>query len=342
VSVMSVDAIPQPRSRRSAGKPSFRLKQEHVVSAAAVALFALFALKLPGFLSAENIELLFKNVAVLALLSMATAVVVIGRGLDLSQIAILAVTTAWTVALMDTGLTFSEALLCGLSCAVVAGMINGFLVAYIEIPAVFATLAFGIFFVGVGRLFLFSRSLFVVSAQHGPILFLGQGKLFGVPVPVLIVAAFWITFAILMRRTVFGKSIYAIGDNSEAARITGIKVRPLIVAQYALAAAITYMAGLVQAGTVSSVNVGLASGTLIFDVLMVVVVGGISLVGGRGGPLSILAGVALIGTLLNGLIILNISSDVQNIIKGAVLLAAIVVDMKLNPRDEETARQGEL
>jgi ribose transport system permease protein len=88
-------------------------------------------------------------------------------------------------------------------------------------------------------------------------------------------------------------------------------------------------------------NTQVINSTLIFDVILVVVLGGVSLVGGRGSVLSVLVGTALIGTLLNGMTILNLDTNVQNIVKGAVLLAAILLDNRLHPRDEETARQGD-
>jgi ribose transport system permease protein len=96
-----------------------------------------------------------------------------------------------------------------------------------------------------------------------------------------------------------------------------------------------------MAASTASMNTQVINSTLIFDVIMVVVLGGVSLVGGRGSVGSVLAGTALIGTLLNGMTILNLDNNIQNIVKGAVLLGAILLDNRLHPRDEETARQGD-
>ena len=96
-----------------------------------------------------------------------------------------------------------------------------------------------------------------------------------------------------------------------------------------------------MAASTASMNTQVINSTLIFDVILVVVLGGVSLVGGRGSVLSVLAGTALMGTLLNGMTILNLDNNVQNIVKGGVLLAAILLDNRLHPRDEETARQGD-
>jgi ribose transport system permease protein len=181
----------------------------------------------------------------------------------------------------------------------------------------------------------------VPDDQHF-IYWLGQGKVAGLATSVVIFLLLLGAFAFLMRRTTYGRFIYAIGDNYDAARITGLNVRPIVVSQCAVCAAVTYIAGLILAGNVGSVNQTVVTGAMIFDVLTVVVVGGISLVGGRGGAFSIICGVALVGVLLNGLVIMNVQTDVQNILKSFVLLAAIVADTLINPRDEETAKQGDL
>ena len=115
-----------------------------------------------------------------------------------------------------------------------------------------------------------------------------------------------------------GRFIYAHGDNLETARLTGIAVRPLTMLEYGICAAIGCAAGLVMAASTASMNTQIVNSTMIFDVILVVVLGGVSLVGGRGGVLSVLAGTALIGTLLNGMTIMDLNNNVQNIVKGGV------------------------
>jgi ribose transport system permease protein len=146
---------------------------------------------------------------------------------------------------------------------------------------------------------------------------------------------------LFLSRTSVGRFIYAQGDNPEAARLTGIPLRPLIVLEHVLVAVLAWIAGLVWVGTTGSMQMAITQGTMIFDVVLVVVIGGISLIGGRGSVFSVVVGCVLIGTLLNAFTIMDVNSEVQNIIKGVVLLAAIVLDNWLHPRDEETARQGD-
>ena len=143
-------------------------------------------------------------------------------------------------------------------------------------------------------------------------------------------------------KTRFGAYIYPLGDNPYAARVTGIPSRPIIVLQYVVAALIGCFAGLVMAASVNSMPTRVFNSTLIYDVILVVVLGGIGLSGGRGGVLNVIIGTLLIGTMLNGMTIMDISYAGQNLIKGVVLLLAVITDSFLNPRNEETAQQGDI
>ena len=318
------------------------IRQEYVVLATAILIALIFGLTVPKSFSGASIALLFKSISVIAIYAIGMAIVVIGRGIDLSQVSIAAVSTAWVVTLLSAGVDVPVAVGLGLLFAVLAGVVNGIVVAYFEVPAVIATLSSGLVVLGFGRVFLLDQSMVQLPSDATFIHMLGKGNLAGVPISVVVFVVLLALFALAARKTVYGRFLYAIGDNPEASRITGLAVRPLIVSQYVLCAVIGYIGGLVMAGSVSSVNLTIANGTMIFDVLTIVIVGGISLVGGRGGALSIIAGMTLIGVLINGLILLNVPTVVQSVIRGAVLLAAVTMDSLLNPRDEEMARQGEL
>ena len=148
--------------------------------------------------------------------------------------------------------------------------------------------------------------------------------------------------AIFLRRTRLGLFVYSIGDNLNAARIAGFAVRPMVVLQYILSACIALFAGLVLSASSSNMDTRIFNLTWIYDVILVVVLGGIGLSGGRGGVLNVLLGTLLIGTIVNGMTILDISFEMQNFIKGMVLLAALLLDSVINPRNEETAQQGDI
>jgi ribose transport system permease protein len=214
------------------------------------------------------------------------------------------------------------------------------MVAFVEAPALFVTLASS--FVIYGVAYWIAPVYVVYAPQNAPgLMFAGRGALFGIPMPIFVFAAAAFVMHGFLSRTSIGRFIYAQGDNAEAARLSGVALRPLIVLEYVLVAVLAWLAGLVWIGQTGSMQMSIVNSTQVYDVILVVVLGGISLVGGRGGVLSVIVGCALIGTLLNAFTIMDVNNEVQNIIRGVVLLAAIILDNWLHPRDEETARQGD-
>ena len=131
-------------------------------------------------------------------------------------------------------------------------------------------------------------------------------------------------------------------NNFMAARNIGIPVRPMIVLRYVLSALIAFAAGLLSAASLLSMNTRIVNSTLLYDIILVVVIGGIGLSGGKGGIRNVIVGTLLIGTLLNGMTMLDLSYTLQNIIKSVILLIAIVIDSLINPRDEQTSQQGDI
>ncbi len=318
------------------GKPT----QEQIVLLVTLALAVVFSLTLNGFATIGKLLTLARSVSILGILGLGMGLVVIGRGLDLCQVATMAATAATVIQLMHAGVPTPVALLIGLAVAIAIGAINGFIIAVVEVPALFTTLATAFLVYGSARYVIKTMIVYPPPTATG-FLYLGQGKLLGVPMPVLLFVATAIIVHWFMSRSSIGRFIYGHGDNPETARLTGVAVRPLTVIEYALSAAIAYVAGIVMSASTASMNMHIVDSTAIFDVILVVVLGGISLVGGRGSVFSVVVGTALIGTLLNGLTIMDLNNQVQDIIKGLVLLAAIVLDNRLHPRDEETARQGD-
>jgi ribose transport system permease protein len=319
-----------------------RLSQEQIVFGLAMLLCFAFAAALPGFLTTNNLLNLVRSVSILGILGVAMGLVVIGRGIDLSLVALMAVSVAWTLHLVAGGMPLIPALAIGLAFSLVTGAISGWLVAYVEIPAIFATLAMGTLIYGFGRYFLFGLDVVYMPEAAQSLLWFGQGTLLGIPVPIFMFAGVCLGAYLFLRYAKSGRYLRAVGDNLLSARITGVPVRPIIVMQYALSSLIGYTAGIVTAASVASMNTRIAISTYVYDVILVVVLGGIGLSGGRGGIRNVIVGTLLIGVLLNGMTIMDIQYTVQNVIKGVILLTAIVIDTILNPRDEQTAQQGDI
>jgi ribose transport system permease protein len=122
----------------------------------------------------------------------------------------------------------------------------------------------------------------------------------------------------------------------------GIPVRPMVMLRYAISALLALAAGLLTAASLLSINTRIVNQPILYDIILVVVIGGIGLNGGRGGMRNVVVGAMLIGIMLNAMTILDISNIYQNLIKSTILLIAIIVDSLLNPRDEQTAQQGDI
>jgi ribose transport system permease protein len=320
----------------------FRASQQTIVFVLFVLLFAGFALFLPGFAKVDNLLTLLQNVAILGILGLGMAVVVIGRGIDISMIATLAVPSGLLLQMMQNGASLTSASAVALGLSLAFGLVNGWLIAYAEVPSLFTTLASGLFLAGLGQAFLFQLEVVQWPKAMDAIAFFGRGTLAGLPMPVVMFAIAAALLTLMLKRLRAGAFIYAIGDNPFAARATGLPTRPIMVLEYVLAALIGLFAGVVMAASVNSMPTRIFNSTMIYDVVLVVVLGGIGLSGGRGGVVNVIIGTLLIGTMLNGMTILDMTYSVQNIVKGVVLLAAILIDSILNPRNEETAQQGDI
>jgi ribose transport system permease protein len=204
------------------------------------------------------------------------------------------------------------------------------------------TLSTALVIYGLGQFVLIEGLVIYIPKSSWLIPAFGQQRFAGIPVQVILFVVTGILCQGFLSYLRWGRFTYAMGDNVETARLSGIKVRPLIIGQYVLVAVIAYIAGLTLAGANPVFSLRTTESGTLFDAILVVVLGGVSLAGGTGSVVSVVAGTLLLGTLLNGMTILNLPQPVQDLVKGFVLLAAIVVDAILHPRDEQTARQSDI
>ncbi|MFC4732443.1 ABC transporter permease [Salipiger abyssi] len=304
-------------------------------------LFVLFSVALESFFQVSNLLSLLQNVSILGILAIGMSVVIIGRGIDLTMVAVMVFSVGWSFSMYLDGMAIGPALALGLLLALAIGAVNGILIAYVEIPAIFATLAMATAISGLGRFALVDTDTLFITQDLGLLGQIGSGRLGAVvPMPVVLFLVLACLAYVGLRFTRYGAFVYAIGDNYMAARNNGIANRPMTVLMYTVSAAIAFAAGLIMTTTVSTVNTKLANSTMVYDIILVVVIGGIGLSGGKGSIRNVLSGTILIGLLLNGMTIMNISYSVQSIIKAVILLAAIIVDSMLNPRTNRPLSKG--
>lgn len=317
------------------------MNQERIVLLTAVLIFIVASFTLPGFFQPDNLVAIVRSVSVLGILALGMAIVIIGRGIDLSAVAIMAMSVAWYLQLLNSGMSDAAALPLALAGVIAIGLLNGFLVAYADVPAIFVTLATGSFVFGYVRSQLIHQDAIPVPAGDW-VERLGGVRFAGIPIEVFIFAAFAFATFLFLRYTKWGRYVYYAGDNPIAARNAGMPVRPMQVLRYVISALIAFVAGLLTAASLQSMNTRMVNSNLLYDIVLVAVIGGVGLSGGKGGVRNVLFGAALIGILLNVMTILDIQVIYQNLIKSTILLGAIILDGLINPRDEQTSQQGDI
>ncbi len=332
-----------------AAEPSGQVRRrgsllEYIVISVTVALIAAFSLSIDGFATLGNLKVVASNSVALIILSCGMGIVIISRGLDLSLVATMVAGAATLGVLINAGLPAPAALALTALVMVGIGVLNGWLIAYAEIPALLATLASAMVITGFFRFAVLRGEYLLLLPKTNPaVAFLSGDLLPGFSTPIVLMLATLLVSWLLLGYSTVGRTTYAIGDNFQAARLTGLPVRTTILAIYAFAALTALLAGLITAAASGTVDFRIVTnGSLLFEVILVVVLGGIPLGGGRGGIRNILVGVALIAVLRNGMTMFDLSTQTQDVIKGFILIVAIVTDNYLNPRDTETDTVGDL
>lgn len=290
-----------------------------------------FWIKSPFFLNWENWLNILTNVAVIGIISAPATMLLVAGQFDLSVgsgTAFVGVVMAYTV----TELGWSEpvAVLLAMLGGIGLGVLNGFLVTVVGVNALITTLGTLAAFRGLAQ--VISDGQTIILGGFGG---LGTARPFlDIPVPVLVlvgvVAAFWF----VMRYTVFGRSMYAIGSNPTAARLVGIRSRRLIFTAFVLSGAMVALGGLIQVSQVGAATPTAGLG-LELSVITAVILGGASLAGGRGTVLGTALGFLIVGVLNNGLILLNVDPFWQEVARGALLIGAVSFDqlrIRLTPK----------
>ncbi|MGW0578302.1 ABC transporter permease/substrate-binding protein [Streptomyces sp. NPDC002920] len=274
------------------------------------------------FLTTDNLLNVGVQAAVTAILAFGVTFVIVSAGIDLSvgSVAALSATVlAWSAT--QHGVPVVIAVVLAVATGIAAGLVNGFLVAYGKLPSFIATLA----------MLSVARGLSLVISEGSPIAFpdsvshLGDTLGGWLPVPVLIMVAMGLVAAFVLGRTYIGRSMYAIGGNEEAARLSGLRVKKQKLAIYALSGVFAAVAGIVLASRLSSAQPQAADGYEL-DAIAAVVIGGASLAGGTGKASGTLIGALILAVLRNGLNLLNVSAFWQQVVIGVVIALAVLVD----------------
>lgn len=296
-------------------------------------LIIYLAFATPYFFTLSNFLNITRQSSINAILAIGQTIVIIGAGIDLSVGAVLALSASMSaVAVSYWGLNLAVGILLGLGTGALTGFITGVIITKGRIPDFVATLAMmttarGLALILTQGLPVPSHftALKLVGYLPAGLIWLGSGDVLGIPVPALVIVVITILGWMIMTRTTLGRAIYAVGGNREAARISGISfVRTKIMA-YTIMGLLAGVAGIVLTGRLNSANALMAEGAELQSIAAVVI-GGTNLFGGEGGVVGSLIGAFIMGTLGNGLNLLNVSAFVQRVILGLIIIGVVVFD----------------
>lgn len=295
---------------------------------AILVLVIAFSLAQPAFLTPDNLIGIVRQVALIGIMATCTTFVIMTGGVDLSVGPVLALAGLVSFYCLEAGLPLPIVILGGLSMGLLVGIVNGAVVAWLQLPPIIVTLA---------TLSIVRGSALLIGGPEQHLIrnepaytFIGAGSLWGLPFSIYIFAMVAIVMVLIQRYTPLGLLVAAIGDNERAAYLSGHRTAITKTLVYVISALGAALAGIIQS---SQVHTALATygpfGTEL-DVIAAVVVGGTSIMGGNGSVARTLLGVLFLGIVNNGMNILNVPIDVQLIVKGAVIVVALALAARRN------------
>ncbi|HNV13729.1 MAG TPA: ABC transporter permease [Dermatophilaceae bacterium] len=308
---------------------------------AIVGILVLFVLGLSlatggKFLQAQNLLNVVTQVAAIGIIAIGMTFVIITLGIDLSVGSLLAVAAVVATSLAqipsDTAkfpnMSFSLIIpiVAGLAAGAIGGFTNGFLISVFKIAPFIATL--GMMSAARGLALIYSDGRPISRLDPG-FNFLGQGSIIGIPVPIIIFAVVAVAAHVVLNYTRFGRHVYAIGGNEQAARVSGINIKRATIIIYTLCGLLAGIAGIISAGRIGSGNPQLGTG-IELDAITAAVIGGTSFKGGIGTIWGTVIGALIIQSLNTGLVLLGMNDFVQMVVKGAIIIIAVILDERKN------------
>jgi len=289
---------------------------------ALIGLILFFALTTSTFMTTSNILNVLRQISINAIIAFGMTFTILITGIDLSVGSILAASQVITIGLLFMGVPIVPALAGGILIGGVLGLINGFVITKGKIPPFIVTLSMMIMARGFSYVLTGGRPM---SFNNEILSFIGNGYIGPIPVPVIIMVICLIITSFVLNKTKFGRHVYAVGGNREAARFSGIRISKIEMMVYTISGLLAGLSGVILAARMSSAQPTSGSGFEL-DAIAAVVLGGTSFSGGIGKIGGVFIGALIIGVLNNGLNLLHVSSYWQMIIKGLVIVTAVYVD----------------
>ena len=312
-----------------------------------IILLVAFSLFIDSFIRIGNINNILRQASMLALVAIGQCVVILLAGIDLSQGSVMGLTGVATAMILAEGVPIVPGVFLGLLIALACGLINGYLISYIKIPEFVAT--FGMFGMALGIALVISDGR-VVWGFPESIRAIHDAEIFGLSLPLIIVAVTYVIMFWVFKYTRFGTSVYAIGGNSASAELSGMPVKRNVMFSYGLSSLFAGCAGIMLMARMNSARAIMGTGYE-FEAIAAVILGGTNRLGGKGGAVETIIGVLILAVVRNGLNLLGVSVYLQMVAVGTVLIIVYIINQNKpqNPlkmlikkkNQSNTAVQGE-
>lgn len=280
----------------------------------------------PEFRIGSNFLSLLRQSSINGLIAFGMTCVILTDAIDLSVGSVLALSTVLCAGMISAGVPAGAAMLLALLIGTALGAVSGLLVTKGRLQAFIATLITMTVYRGATMIFTGGKPISNLGDSF-VLKLVGRGNLFRIPIPVILLVLIFIGFYFLLNKTTFGRAVYATGSNAKCAKLAGININRTKIIVYAISGFMSALAGLILLSRLGSAQPTLGSGYEL-DAIAAVALGGTSMSGGRGKIYGTLIGVLIIAVLNNGLNILGVSSYYQDVIKGLVILIAVLSDRK--------------
>ena len=298
-----------------------------------VGIIGICAIAAPRFLRMDNLLNILRNTSTVGAIALGMTFVIIAGGIDLSSGPVLATAGAVLILLQrmvnadgTPAVPLALAIVACLAVATSFGFLNGIIITKAKLPPFIVTLAVGI--MARSLVMYFMRGATVMGNNIPQFTRIGNGSVFSIPIPFLLVVGVAIIFHILLTRTKFGTYVFAVGGNENAARYSGIKVDRIRIATYMIVGLCTGMAATIEMSRMAAVAAATSGSQYEFEAITAVIVGGTSLTGGKGRLIGSIVGFIILGIVNNMMIMLNISPYLSGAVKGAVILFAVLMQRR--------------
>lgn len=296
---------------------------QYGIFVAFVVICLILSLINPKFLTISNWTIIITQVSINALLAFGVTFVIITGGIDLSLGSMVAVTGVVAASLAHPD-SFPVALpiMAGLLTGVVMGSVNGLVITKSKVPPFIVTL--GMMTIGRGLALILSKGR-PISNLSDSFNFIGGGNILGIPFPIIVLIITFVVCSVVLKKTVLGRYIYAVGGNEQAAKASGIRVNKVKMAVYIICGGLAALAGILLTSRITTGQPNAGAGFEL-DAIAAAIIGGTSTSGGKGTMTGTLIGALLIGVISNGLDLLNVTSYYQQVVMGAIIIGAVVLD----------------